>query len=323
MIDLVLEVYIMTDIIKKDFDCFNVYSTEGNYSFFHIEIEDTEDFYKKLFYYFFDENRLLQYAENNFHLKFEKSDKNYATLYKNLRYFIDEKFLLENFDYEVFDETIEKILKEEYIIENKVGKNFIRIDKFGKVGEYIFSTILANYFKFDCIIPKIKLTTNYNMSVFGIDTLFYSSENNILLFGESKVSKSIQNGIELIKTSLKDYESQINNEFLLTLSNRTLNCNPKFLEKFKQHIDTCINFDEFKNCANLEAIGIPIFIAHSSESNDPEYYLNELIKIPKTKFCNLDTYYYSISLPIVNKDKMMVVFTAEMKIKEDLYKDAR
>ena len=323
VVDLILEVNLMADIKTEKFDCFNVYLLEDCYSLYHIEIEDSEAFYKKLFDYFFDEDRLLQYAENNFHLKFEKSTVDYTKLYKNLRYFIDEKFLFENFDNTDFDETIEKILKEEYIIENNGNKNFIKIDKFGKVGEYIFSCILSNYFKFDCIIPKIKLTTNYNMSVFGIDTLFYSSENNMLLFGEAKVSKSIQNGIELIKKSLNNYEYQINNEFLLTLSNRTINCNTKFLERFEQHIDTCITFEEFKNCAQLKTIGVPIFIAHDHENNPPEYYINELKQIPKNKFCGLNTQYYSISLPIVNKDKMMAIFTSQMKKKEDIYKNAR
>lgn len=325
MLDLISKVKAMTDLKVEQFDCFKVYSQLDNFSFFHIEIQDNENFYKQLFNYFFNEEKLLQYAENNFHLKFQKSTINYTKLYKNLRYFIDKKHLIENVESPIFDETLTKIMNNEYEIENKEGKNFIKIDKFGKVGEYILSCILSDYFKFDCIIPKIKLTTNYNMSVFGIDTLFYNSHKNMLLFGESKISKTIENGIELIKTSLKEYENQIKNEFLLTLSNRTLNCNKDFLLKFQNYIDRCIDFEEFVECAQIKTIGIPIFIAHGFEDNsiNPIEIIQKLRKIPQKDFCNLTTKYYSISLPIINKDKLMAIFTTEMQSKEEFYKNAR
>lgn len=315
----------MTDIKKEEYSCFNVYTKENNYSFCHIELQNEENFYKGLFTYFFSEEKLLQYAENNFHLNFTPSRESYTKLYKDLRLFIDKKNLFENVDLDVFNQNLEKILNDELIIENKEGKNFIRLDKFGKVGEYIFSHILADYFKLDCIIPKIKLTTNYNMSIFGIDTLFYSSENNLIFFGESKMSKSIENGVELIKESLKEYEKQIQDEFLLTLSNRLINCNKIFLQTFQEHIDECINFEEFVKCTNIQAIGIPIFIAHGCDNTDLniEHIFEVLLKIPNKKICDIETIYYSISLPIINKDKLMAYFTKEMQYKEEFYKNAR
>lgn len=315
----------MTDIIKNEHESFNVYLKGNQYSFCHIDIKDENKFYKSLFNYFFNEDKLLGYAENNFHLKFTPSKINYSKLYKNLRFFIDQKNLLENVDLTIFEQTIDKILNDELNIENKEGENYIRIDKFGKIGEYIFSHILSEYFKLDCIIPKIKLTTSYNMSVFGIDTLFYSSKNNLIFFGESKVSKSIENGVELIKHSLKDYERQIKNEFLLTLSNRMLNCNKDFLNIFKNHIDECIDFEEFAKCANIKTIGIPVFIAHGCDNNNLniEHIFKELSRLPEKILCNLDTTYYSISLPIINKDKLMAYFTREMQNKEVEYKNAR
>lgn len=315
----------MADILREDYSCFNVYSKENNYSFFHIEIRDEEKLYKSLFDYFFNEEKLLQYAENNFHLKFTPNKISYTKLYKDLRLFIDQKNLIENVDLNSFDQTIEKILNEELVIENKDGKNYIRLDKFGKVGEYIFSHILSDYFSLDCIIPKIKLTTSHNMSIFGIDTLFYSSEKNLIFFGESKMSNSIENGVELIKNSLKEYEDQIKNEFLLTLSNRIVNCNKIFLERFQEHIDECINFEEFVECANIKAICIPIFIAHGCDNTnlDVKHIFEVLTKLPKKEFCNIQTLYYSISLPIINKDKLMAVFTKEMQAKEEFYKNAR
>ena len=58
----------------------------------------------------------------------------------------------------------------------------------------------------------------YNMSIFGIDELFLAED--MILFGESKVSINLQNGIKLIKESLKEYEKQIKDEYQLVLSNR-------------------------------------------------------------------------------------------------------
>lgn len=307
---------------EEIFNCFKVTSIENDYSFFHIDIDDTEEFYKKIFDYFFSEEKLLRYSENNFNLKFLPSKTSYTKLYKNLLYFIDRKNLEEISDLTVFNETICSILVDEYLVENKEGKNFIKIDKYGKVGEYIFSCILSEYFKLDCIIPKIKLSTSFNMSVFGIDTLFYSIEQNIIYFGESKVSKSLKNGIELVNESLKNYSTQIENEFFLTLSNRVINCNEKFLEKFEKYIDTCISFSEFISCAKITKIAVPIFIAHGKDI-DNETIFNELKKLPRKSLCNLDTKYYAISMPILNKDKMMAVFTREIREKEEFYKNAR
>lgn len=315
----------MTNINKKECNGFNVYSKDNKYSFCHIDIHDEFSFYRKLFEYFFSEEKLLRYAENNFHLKFTPNRVSYTKLYKDLRLFIDQKNLSENVDLTSFEQTIERILRDELEIENKNGANYIRIDKFGKVGEYIFSQILSEYFKLDCIIPKIKLTTSYNMSIFGIDTLFYSTESNIIFFGESKLSKSIENGVELIKKSLKDYENQIKNEFLLTLSNRMINCNKTFLNIFQKHIDECIDFEEFVKCTNLQTIGVPIFIAHGCDNKnlDIEQIFDELSKLPNKTICDLETKYYSISLPIINKNKLMAYFTKEMQNKEELYKNAR
>ena len=54
-------------MIKKKFDCFNVYQEVDNNVFIHIEIKDEEAFYENLFEYFFSEDKLLRYCENNKH----------------------------------------------------------------------------------------------------------------------------------------------------------------------------------------------------------------------------------------------------------------
>ena len=162
--------------MEKEYEKFIVHQMEDNYSMIHIEIKDNEEFYKSLFDCFFTEDKLIKYAENKFNLKFSPTKINFTTLYKHLKVYIDD-FNKEQYSIDELEEEMLKVLNEEYSIENKNGNLRVRLDKIGKIGEYIFSCILNEYFKFQCIIPKVHLQTSYNMSIYGIDTLFYSEEN--------------------------------------------------------------------------------------------------------------------------------------------------
>ncbi len=256
----------ITRITFDDHDSFKVHILDDKYSFFHINITD-EKFYINLFNYFFCEDRLFKYAENKNNMKFEPSRVNYVTLFKLLEGFIDSENIEKNAD--EFEEDIKEILREEYQHKySEIGNLTIRLDKIGKIGEFLFSSLLWDYFEFDCIIPKVHLSTDPNMSVYGIDTLFYSEESNLILFGESKFSKSLANGIELVKKSLKDYEKQITDEFRIVLSSRIYkNSLNKFNEKYGEYTEMCIDINEFIEMAGIEKIGIPIFIAHGKEND--------------------------------------------------------
>ena len=185
------------NISVEKFDCFNVYHENDATQFFHVEINNNS-FYKNLFDYFFSEDNLLQYAENISSITFFPSKKNFVTLFKQLKVFIDQKN--QEISIEKLDNYLRTLLIDDGKLIDKDGKVGILLDKIGKIGEYIFCCLLSDYFKFDCIIPKVHLQTDYNMSVYGIDTLYYSQQNDLLLFGESKVSKSVSNGM-----SYQDY----------------------------------------------------------------------------------------------------------------------
>lgn len=181
-------VYINGGKMEKEYEKFIVHQLDDNYSMIHIEIKDNEEFYKSLFECFFTEDKLIKYAENKFNLKFSPTKINFTILYKHLKIYIDD-FNEDKYKVDAIQEEMIKILNEEYTIEEKNGKLKVRIDKIGKIGEYIFTCILNEYFKFQCILPKVHLQTSYNMSIYGIDTLFYSKDKEMLLFGESKVTK--------------------------------------------------------------------------------------------------------------------------------------
>lgn len=302
----------------EEFDKFRVYTLDDKYTFYHIDLKDTEEYYEELFNYFFDENKLLSYAENKSHLKFSPTKKNFVILYKHLFQYIDEYY--DEIDIEVIDEEVKKIILDEYeTTEEKESALKIRADKKGKIGEYIFTCILKKYFKFDCIIPKVHMSTSRNMSIYVIDALFYCSNNNMLLFGESKLTNSLTNGVSLIKESLKNYEKSISDEFILTLSSRILKGElNKFSEIYGDFCEISLDIKDFISKANITQIGIPIFITHGTEQ-EIDKIMKKLSNIEEKDLLGVKTVYYFISLPIINKQKFSALFTKKIKERRDAY----
>ncbi|MGI6174963.1 MAG: Hachiman antiphage defense system protein HamA [Christensenellales bacterium] len=306
---------------SEQFNAFNVVSIDEKTSFLHVNLSDDFSFYMNLFDYFFDETRLLKYAENKTSLTFSPCKKNYVTLFKFLGHYIDDynqKLLPSDIETEML-----RILSEEYELnDDGCGKLTVRLDKIGKIGEYIFCNLLSEYYGFDCIIPKVHLTTDYNMSVYGIDALFYSSEKDMILFGESKLSKSLANGVGLINKSLKTYENQIRDEFTLMLSNRFLKNNTGlFGHKYADKIELSLSVDDFISNAGIKHIAVPVFIAHGTDVK-PEKIFKQLCSIKQSTILGLKTQYIVISLPIFDKSKMISAFTQAIAERRTFYEQA-
>ena len=307
----------MCTVTSQQFNDFNVFTLDNSNIFIHINL--TEDsFYRGFVKYFLDESRILRYAENKANLTFTPSKRNYVALYKHLGYYIDE-YNLEKLPAAIEEEVL-KILADEYQLNDPGDGNLqVRLDKIGKIGEYLFCNLLSEYFNFNCIIPKVHLTTDFNMSIFGIDTLFYSAENDMILLGESKLSKSLKNGIGLINKSLKTYEQQIKDEFVLMLSNRFLKNNMGiFGDKYSDAIELSLNIEEFVVNANVKRIGIPIFLAHGTDTNVDEI-LKQIKSIKQHTFLGIETQYIILSLPIVDKSKLIGAFTQKIAERRATY----
>lgn len=307
----------MCTVTSQHFNDFNVFSLDNSSIFIHINLTESS-FYKGFVKYFLDESRILRYAENKANLTFTPSKRNYVTLYKHLGYYIDE-YNLEKLPATIEEEVI-KILADEYQLNDLGDGNLqVRLDKIGKIGEYLFCNLLSEYFNFNCIIPKVHLTTDFNMSIYGIDTLFYSTENDMILLGESKFSKSLKNGIGLINKSLKTYEQQIKDEFVLMLSNRFLKNNMGiFGDKYNDAIELSLSIEEFIANANVKQIGIPIFITHGTDV-DVDEILKQTKSIKQHTFLGVETQYIILSLPIVDKSKLISAFTQEIAERRALY----
>lgn len=305
------------EVIKQAFNDFEVYSCNEYNSFVHIDITNSKLFYAKMFDYFFDENRLLRYIENKASISFEPTSANYATLYKKLKIFIDKEnhvSLSQNVESDLLG-----IISAEHDVVEQNGIKIIRLDKIGKIGEYIFCNILSEYFGYQCIIPKLNMLTDYNMSIFGIDTLFYSHERKLLLLGESKVSKNIENGIALINKSLSSYQSQVDDEFDLILSQRWLRDKMGyFADDFGDKLEVSVSMSEFIEKASVKRIGIPIFIAHGGSETTQEIF-EKLSTIERVTLYDLETNYIIISLPLIDKDEFIKAFTLAIAERRDLY----
>ena len=227
------------------------------------------------------------------------------SFYKNIQYFLNEELM--KIPVVDLDDELKRILGEEYeCLRDSDGKFLIKQDKIGKIGEYIFHLILTRYFGYKCIIPKFRITTDRNMSAFGIDTLFYDDEKSEILFGEAKFSKKLKNGVSLVNRSLIDYEQNIKEEYLLVLSNENFNLNSNFLNKYKDKIEVCRTFEDFIKESNINSVIIPIFIAHGDGNKEKiEKFLDRLNSVNSNKMLGLETKYLLISLPVIDKEKFV------------------
>ena len=292
------------------FECFEVHKDCEKYAF----IEVSNDIIKKvdsIFDWAFTDEKMLRYADlpnsdESIVLNVEKR----KAIFISLKKFIDNK----NIGIVPFDEKykdILKTLKEEELVFDDGKKLNIRKDKIGKIGEFIFYNILSDYFKFNCILNKANLITSYNMSVFGMDELFYCDKDKMLLFGESKFCKSLENGIELINKSLDEYEDRLNDEYELILSNNILSSSFVLPDGIKDLIKKSFTFDEFLAKANVQSIGIPIFIMHGGSYKVSDI-LSKLEGIKKRIFHETNCKYIVISMPVIDKASFAAYLTSKI-----------
>ena len=84
-----------------------------------------------------------------------------------------------------------------------------------------------------------------------------------------------------------------------------------------------IGFEELIEQANIKNIGIPIFIVHGIDSETNKIF-EKLSKVKKTKFFNLNTIFYLISLPVIDKETLTNIFTEKIKkLKDNLHEEYR
>ena len=312
-------------VTSETFDQFTVYKSADANCFLYADCSDANAFMNGLADYILSETNLLNYANTMTPIPFSPTPQIYKKLYSTISSFLNSTLELLTFD-NVSNE-VRDILNTEYKFITKDGKTLVQKDKIGKIGEYTFHVLLSSYYKVHCIIPKFRCTTDRNMSVFGIDALFFDPSKHTILFGESKVCQTIENAIALINRSFVDYEQQISEEYKLVLSNdETFNLSEEFLNAFKEHTDICMTFQDFIKSAGIEKICVPAFIAHgnSKSDNTVETYLQKMnTGITHRRYFGLDTEYLFILLPIIDKAKMIDIVMKKVVDKCNGYRNKR
>lgn len=303
------------------FEQFTIYKEDISNTFIYANFEDPDLFMDGLAEFLLSENNLLNYANALTPIPFTDSPVIYKRLYNTLSVFLNSE--LEQLVFDNIDDKVRTILGEEYRFTDDAGKTVVPKDKIGKIGEYALHLILTNYFKVNCILPKFRCVTDRNMSVFGIDALFLNTAENTIYFGESKVCNTIDNAITLVNRSFDDYEQQIEEEYKMVFSdNVAFNLSQEFRSAFQQYIDVCFTFQDFIKKASINKICIPAFLAHGNSENAtmPKQFLDKMnSKIQRKQFFGLDTKYLFISLPIIDKSKMMEIIMKKVVEKSNEY----
>lgn len=297
-------------IVEEKFDKFTVYKDTEKHQFCYVTIRE-DSFYDDFASYLLDFSMIKKHATINLGIDDELSIDDYNEIYGRLISFVDFEKI---YSVAGLDQSIISVLDDELI---KDSADF-RKDKWGRIGEYIFNVILDSYFKLDCIIRKFALNTSPNMSVYGIDTLHCSLREHIFYFGESKMVGSLDNGITLICKSLEEYEAQISKEYY-TIKNNNINKNEEFVEVFNSSLKRCLSFTDLIRVASLTTIGVPIFIAHGGKF-DTKYVFEKMSTIPQKNLFGLETKYFLISVPIINKSKFREAF---IKVIRDKIEECR
>ena len=300
----------------KLFNVFDKYYEDDNYVYLPLFLDDPSNDMGPVFDFFFSEETLYNHFRKNNDSLFDSTPKCFSLLYRNLLKFIDEE--INGIEYDLSDcseEALRIILEEQKFFDDE---HKIRKDKIGKIGEYIASIVLEKIFNYTCIIPKSDLTTSKNMSVYGIDTLHYDYSNNIILFGESKFTSTLSNGVNLISESLEKYEKRINDEIELVFTQRLFDSLNIPKEIFKDAVDEFINVKTFISQTGIQKLYVPLFIAHGKQTN-PNTILSELKILKRKSFLGMETAYIVMSLPVKEATTFIEYLTIRIKAKIDEY----
>ena len=305
----------------KKYKGFDVYYIDEGHSFIYADFYDSEKLIDGLTDYIFDEENLLNYANRTSKIKFTGELRQFVNLYHNISVFLNQQ--LETLSIGDVSEELMDVLGQEYTLINEDGELKVQKDKVGKLGEYVFHLLLTDFFQLDCVLPKFRYTTDRNMSVFGIDTLFLDTKGKTIFFGESKFSKDLYNGITLVNKSLKEYEQQILEEYRIVLGPQDVfPLSQEFMDLFGEQRQICVSFNKLIEVAEITTIGVPIFIAHGNGKgrNTPVDFINQMLtKIHKKDFLGLDTKYIFISLPIIDKNRFVELAIKKAVKKQDEY----
>jgi len=174
------------------------------------------------------------------------------------------------------------------------------------LAEIILSKIIEDRFGADVFVTKLAQTTNTNMKVFGIDTLHYNTNENTMFFGESKLTNSVELGIQQHTAELLLMDYKLNEECkLIILRENDIRCKLDIVHEItkfgrKLTINDNLSILKIKKEDLAFNIAIVYFIAHGEEFDYD--LITKKIKDFRKKIKFKDITVYCVTLPIKNKE---------------------
>lgn len=282
----------------------------------HIRINE-QDFNKIIIKSLFEDKDLYRYVTNYSEEQFKQIEvefpiKQLISLIKNLKkeYIKDcvptkiKKKLCKDLKAKADGVIIDTEQKDWEIKFDSYLEN--NITGYDVLAEIILSKIIEDRFGADVFVTKLAQTTNTNMKVFGIDTLHYNSNENTMFFGESKLTNSVELGIQQHTAELILMDYKLNEECkLITLRENDIRCKLDIVHKItkfgrKLTINDNLSILNIKKEDLAFNIAIVYFIAHGEEF-DYNYVTRKIKDFrKKIKFKNITV--YCVTLPIKNKE---------------------
>lgn len=308
---------------------FNCLKTKEHYQFNHVRI-DEEEFYSLFIESIFEDEYLYKYLteyDANDIICFKIESNEIVDLLIGFITNLKKEYIMQSVPLELRKEYCKMLKakvdgKEIDVTQTDWEEKFQRylnnnINGVDVIGEIVLSKILEEKFGADILISKLALSTNQNSKVFGIDNVHYSSGENALYLGESKLANNVELGINQHKAELLLLDYKIKEEIKLMFTKvKSIRGNEELKTKFvnlsKKVINSNQSMSNLLEEKEISKIYITFFIMHG-EDYDYDIVENKLNELRK-KYNFKDFIPIYITLPIISKDT--IVEKIEEKIKE-------
>ena len=299
------------------FDQFEVIESDlSHVQYRHININD-KDFNRIIIKSLFEDKDLYKYVTNYSEERFKQIEvefpiKQLIALIKNLKKEYIKDCVPTRIKKKVCKELRAKL--DGVVIDTKKSdweskfNTYLNnnITGYDVLAEIILSKIIEDRFGADVFVTKLAQTTNTNMKVFGIDTLHYNADENTMFFGESKLTNSVELGIQQHTSELLLMDYKLNEECkLITLRENDIRCKLDIVHEItkfgrKLTINDNLSILKIKKEDLSFNIAIVYFIAHGEEFNYD--LITKKIKDFRKKIKFKDITVYCVTLPIKNKE---------------------
>jgi len=172
--------------------------------------------------------------------------------------------------------------------------SFLKADNgYGLFGEILFYTVCRELLNKDLLLSKIAFITSGGTTAHGSDGIFYDSANDTLIFGESKFTTNLSQGLRQARKSLSDLDKRFGNDGCF-IYKQTLSMKSEYRESFSKM--------SLKDIQNKKK-EVLVFVLHGSDYKEEEI-LKQENEFYQKEISNCKTLSV-ISFPIFSKENLI------------------